>query len=42
MNFQVAITGEDSFFILKYDKDSVENASTIEDDGIEEAFEVIG
>ncbi|VDN51818.1 unnamed protein product [Dracunculus medinensis] len=40
----VAIAGEGSFFILKYNKDAVENAlhneSTL--DGIEDAFDVIG
>ncbi|PAV92208.1 hypothetical protein WR25_08988 [Diploscapter pachys] len=40
----VAICGEESFYILKYNADAVTNATTeeITEDGIEEAFEVIG
>lgn len=40
----VAICGEESFYILKYNADAVTNATSeeITEDGIEEAFEVIG
>ncbi|CAI5448402.1 unnamed protein product [Caenorhabditis angaria] len=40
----VAICGDDSFYILKYNAGAVENAdeSEITEDGIEEAFEVVG
>uniref|UniRef100_F1KTB4 Beta'-coat protein n=1 Tax=Ascaris suum TaxID=6253 RepID=F1KTB4_ASCSU len=40
----VAITGEDSFYILKYNREAVENANPAEvtADGIEDAFDVIG
>ncbi len=40
----VAIGGEESFFILKYNADIVSRASSdqITADGIEDAFEVIG
>jgi hypothetical protein len=40
----VAIAGEDSLYILKYNAEAVANANVhdIGPDGIEEAFEVIG
>lgn len=40
----MAITGEDSFYILKYNREAVENANPAEvtADGIEDAFDVIG
>lgn len=37
----VAITGEDLFFVLKCNKDAVENGTASGEDGIEDAFEVI-
>lgn len=40
----VAIAGEESLYVLKYNAEAVANANVhdIEPDGIEEAFEVIG
>lgn len=40
----VAITGEDSFYILKYNSEAVANADLTQAgaDGVEEAFDVIG
>ncbi|CAB3409382.1 unnamed protein product [Caenorhabditis bovis] len=40
----VAICGDDSFYVLKYNSEAVENAAEtdITEDGIEDAFEVIG
>lgn len=41
----MAITTDSSFFILKYNKDAVsaaaEAGASIEEDGVEEAFEVL-
>ncbi|VDN24008.1 unnamed protein product [Gongylonema pulchrum] len=38
----VAIAGDDTFYILKYNKELVENATGADIDGIEEAFDVVG
>jgi coatomer subunit beta' len=40
----VAIAGDDSFYILKFNASAYENAtaSDITDDGVEEAFEIVG
>lgn len=42
----VAIAAEDSFFILRFDRDAynakLEEGAEIGDEGVEEAFEVIG
>lgn len=41
----VAITGEDSFYLLKFDRDSydaaLESGVEITDEGVEEAFELV-
>ena len=41
----VAITAEDSFYILRFDRDAynakVEEGAEITDEGVEEAFEVV-
>jgi coatomer subunit beta' len=41
----VAITAEDSFYILRFDRDAynakLEEGTQITDEGVEEAFEVI-
>jgi coatomer subunit beta' len=40
----VAIAGEDSFYILKFNASAFENANPedITEDGIEDAFEIVG
>ncbi|VDN01653.1 unnamed protein product [Thelazia callipaeda] len=38
----VAIAGEDTFYILRYNKEAVENTTAEDVDGIEDSFEVIG
>ncbi|VDK81392.1 unnamed protein product [Litomosoides sigmodontis] len=38
----VAIASEDTFYILKYNKEAVENGIAADIDGIEDAFDVIG
>lgn len=42
--FEVAIAGEDSFFVLQYNAAAVDSAnpSDVGEDGVEEAFTVIG
>uniref|UniRef100_A0AAF5PGX4 Beta'-coat protein n=3 Tax=Wuchereria bancrofti TaxID=6293 RepID=A0AAF5PGX4_WUCBA len=38
----VAIASEDAFYILKYNKEAVENVTATDIDGIEDAFDVVG
>ncbi|CAI2350669.1 unnamed protein product [Caenorhabditis sp. 36 PRJEB53466] len=38
----VAICGDESFYILKYNAEAVASATEVTEDGIEDAFEVIG
>uniref|UniRef100_A0A915Q571 Beta'-coat protein n=1 Tax=Setaria digitata TaxID=48799 RepID=A0A915Q571_9BILA len=38
----VTIASDDTFYILKYNKEAVENVLTADTDGIEDAFDVIG
>ena len=38
----VAICGDESFYVLKYSAEAVSNASEMTEDGIEDAFEVVG
>ncbi|OZC09928.1 coatomer subunit beta' family protein [Onchocerca flexuosa] len=38
----VAIASDDTFYILKYNKEAVENVAAADIDGIEDAFDVIG